>query len=355
MSNPWGYRPVETFTQTYPGQPWNETFYMQRRRCYQKAPFNLALPYSLDYATYQPGEPADLGGARHDAISLCGAYYNSSIVTLMANKSYENFRGKIYEKVQLGVDFVELRKSYTMIVSAASSLVNFTLAVKKFQFGKAAKALHMRGVPKGVSQKKNWSSNWLEYIYGWKPLITTIYDASEIAVNPVKSYRARASAQSQTDFGSWNENNGSTNPFGSWWSHYSYSQGGEVRSVDANSFTLSQLGLNNPASIAWELIPFSFVVDWFLNVGQMLESLTDFQGMTLENTYSTLFYRNGESGQVRANPGYSGKTRFFTGASLQLRRSQGLTKPAFAIKRIALPSKTRALTAVALLNEVFGH
>lgn len=37
--------------------------------------------------------------------------------------------------------------------------------------------------------------------------------------------------------------------------------------------TLSRLGLSNPAVLAWELIPFSFVVDWFFNIGDCLQSL----------------------------------------------------------------------------------
>lgn len=34
---------------------------------------------------------------------------------------------------------------------------------------------------------------------------------------------------------------------------------------------IGRLGLNNPALITWELIPFSFVVDWFLPVGTWIE------------------------------------------------------------------------------------
>ena len=37
---------------------------------------------------------------------------------------------------------------------------------------------------------------------------------------------------------------------------------------------LSSLGLINPAEILWELLPYSFVVDWFLPIGSWLGSLT---------------------------------------------------------------------------------
>lgn len=43
---------------------------------------------------------------------------------------------------------------------------------------------------------------------------------------------------------------------------------------------LSQLGLVNPAEIAWEVMPWSFVVDWFLPVQKYLESTHSLTGLT---------------------------------------------------------------------------
>lgn len=36
---------------------------------------------------------------------------------------------------------------------------------------------------------------------------------------------------------------------------------------------LAQHGMLNPASLAWELMPYSFVIDWWMNVGETLASL----------------------------------------------------------------------------------
>lgn len=41
----------------------------------------------------------------------------------------------------------------------------------------------------------------------------------------------------------------------------------------------SQLDLVNPLSLGWELVPFSFVLDWFIPVGNMLEALTAHAGL----------------------------------------------------------------------------
>lgn len=53
-------------------------------------------------------------------------------------------------------------------------------------------------------------------------------------------------------------------------------------SVDNPNFAaLSSLGLTNPALVAWELVPFSFVFDWFVSVGDWLQGLTALHGLTV--------------------------------------------------------------------------
>jgi hypothetical protein len=51
--------------------------------------------------------------------------------------------------------------------------------------------------------------------------------------------------------------------------------------VNPNLHTIQQMGLTNPLVVAWELIPFSFVADWFIQVGDYLTALTALQGLTV--------------------------------------------------------------------------
>jgi hypothetical protein len=51
--------------------------------------------------------------------------------------------------------------------------------------------------------------------------------------------------------------------------------------------TINSLGLTNPIAVAWELVPFSFAVDWFLPVGNTLSALTAGQGLTWLGGYIT--------------------------------------------------------------------
>lgn len=51
------------------------------------------------------------------------------------------------------------------------------------------------------------------------------------------------------------------------------------RVVDPTLRTLQELGLLNPAEIIWEKIPFSFLIDWILNVNSIMASITAGAGL----------------------------------------------------------------------------
>lgn len=54
----------------------------------------------------------------------------------------------------------------------------------------------------------------------------------------------------------------------------------------------TSLGLTNPASILWELTPWSFVVDWFFPVGNWIASWDATIGITFKSGYRTEFIRS---------------------------------------------------------------
>lgn len=56
--------------------------------------------------------------------------------------------------------------------------------------------------------------------------------------------------------------------------------------------TLAQLGshgLLNPAALAWELFPVSFVIDWFVPIGDFLGGLSTHFGMEFRDGYMTKY------------------------------------------------------------------
>lgn len=57
--------------------------------------------------------------------------------------------------------------------------------------------------------------------------------------------------------------------------------------VNPNESLMQSLGLVNPLSVAWDLVPWSFVIDWFTGIGTFLGGLTDMYGLLVVNPYSS--------------------------------------------------------------------
>lgn len=50
---------------------------------------------------------------------------------------------------------------------------------------------------------------------------------------------------------------------------------------------LAQWGFLNPAQIAWELVPYSFVVDWFMPVGNLISACGAHRGLSFVGGFSS--------------------------------------------------------------------
>lgn len=114
---------------------------------------------------------------------------------------------------------------------------------------------------------------WLESRYGWRLLIYDIKDIIK-AINSLDEHRLR-----------YRESVGHTESSTSQWTHAYYSElynslttFTDVVEVGARGTVVADIEPPkvslNPVTTAWELIPYSFVADWFVNVGKYLESMS---------------------------------------------------------------------------------
>lgn len=68
--------------------------------------------------------------------------------------------------------------------------------------------------------------------------------------------------------------------------------GGRVSAVDPNVHLATMLGFGQPVSVALELIPFSWLLGYFVNVGQLATNLEPrFPGFTFASQYTTFFVK----------------------------------------------------------------
>lgn len=118
-------------------------------------------------------------------------------------------------------------------------------------------------------------NSYLQWTYGWKPLISDVYNALDEAVHVTLSkLYVKASATEKYDNTFARAFPFDDNPIG----RYARKGGQTVRfkcmfAVPDSRFSLERWTSLNPVTIAWELMPYSFVVDWFLDVGSALRSL----------------------------------------------------------------------------------
>lgn len=169
--------------------------------------------------------------------------YNSALESL-----YEQLRGQL----DLSVSLLEGGQTIKML-KAVSKVGRFLTSLKD---------------PKEVG------NNWLQYQYGWKPLLTDVFAVADKLVakpsSPDRIVRGRATKRHVKSL------------------TQAYMPGFDITDVNdttyraqiAAHYTYSETLLNslagwsslNPISIAWELTPYSFVSDWFIDIGSYLRA-----------------------------------------------------------------------------------
>jgi len=127
---------------------------------------------------------------------------------------------------------------------------------------------------------------------------------------------------------------------------------------------LAQTGFTNPINLAWEVLPYSFVVDWFIPIGPYLESLSAWDGLVFLDGWrsqTTKLYTNwsvGYSGKQfvldPTNHQMIGVTGNRTREAISYARTRLTAFPSQTIPSFKNPvSGTHAANGLALLNSAF--
>lgn len=210
------------------------------------------------------------------------------------------------QKAMILVTIAESQKTLDMIANTARSFAAGLLQIKKGDFIGAYRTLmHSEprigkggvplGFPRGETPKvgRSLASNWLSYRYGWTP---TFLDAIGIAEQTVDTLEAlthnnpiwvtenrtfqrkiisTAHNATGTPVGMIDKNTVTLDLKLSLWLK------GQVS--DYGMKNLAEWGIPNFASVAWELVPLSFVVDWFLPVSDCIAFNTQYIGVKVSD------------------------------------------------------------------------
>jgi len=178
------------------------------------------------------------------------------------------------QNLNLAQSLAEYRQASSMFANLARDVVR---TVRKLKRPEWAFADFIRYLQKPRTRKEQDLANrWLEIQYGWKPLISDLYGVSEALAVKIQSgmYRYVSTQREIVKGDALN-----VSPFVSNWEVTDRLRvRARYKIQDEGLKSLSQLGFTNPLLLAWELIPFSFVVDWAIPVGDWLSSLDALNG-----------------------------------------------------------------------------
>lgn len=196
--------------------------------------------------------------------NLFGTDAHNSAWSTVQGIAYSKLLDQIRGSTDLSVDAFQLKQTIALPRQALSVVRSMRRIRKLIPSRMLTRAMNLSG------------SAWLAWVYGVKPTMQSIYDAvkftsdhyhNELRVFEGKGYHSVPFSGTAV----W--------PDSSWTSEYSgkanYFCTYKVRmKIPDNTLTqAARLSSLNPASIAWELTPWSFVVDWFYDIGGYLRDL----------------------------------------------------------------------------------
>jgi hypothetical protein len=232
-----------------------------------------------------------------------GSFYAPSNVATYQyaiNDCASTLRGKVSDSAMWAVNFAEYHQTLGLITGSLEEVAKLTRALLTRDaayflqfFTRRGRLLHLKDLLRGGA------NYWLAWSFGIKPLMDDIYAGIDILQNPIKAVNVTA-RKSYEGGATYHTGNASIYTDDTWHGQNFCRMGVQVTVSNPNLYLAKNLGLTNPLGLVWELIPFSFVVDWFVTVGQFFENGTAWQGLTVTKPWTT-YGRKGSGTKTRYN------------------------------------------------------
>ena len=280
--------------------------------------------------------------------------------------------GKLKEAIQ-GSDFdlsLFLGTGHQTLDLIATSATKIAHAIKNVKRGNITGAIadlvghggtgrnpSVRSARKSASSDQTAASNWLELQYGWLPLLNDVHEGAKLLAHQLntparQTYRVRRKIEYVPAMNS---------------SGYlvetakAFSQGQIVARISENPSVVQMSGLLNPENLAWELLPWSFVADWFIPIGDYLAARSF--ASSLQGTFITTRVHYERAANFLASSPFAGPNYApWSGGSSYLYKRMQLTRTVSTTLSVPMPtfkplakvaSWAHAENAIALLTQLF--
>lgn len=200
----------------------------------------------------------------------------------LRNQAIARLTGRVRQhNANLGVTLASWKQSRDMIVDRSQKVAKAFARVADRHYDEYKKMSPKQRSAKRRKLSRDRASDFLEGEFGWKPLVDDIQAGlGALAQTP----HERWISASATGAFLWSENLIRPTEFTNRRTHeegnFRVNVGCKCSFENPNVFLANRLGLLNLPGVAWDLIPWSFVVNMFSNAGQMVNSITDFVGVS---------------------------------------------------------------------------
>jgi hypothetical protein len=360
----------------------NKYFYVRWSR--QRKPYNVVLPYDLrdcdvigDSGTWNKVRPSTV------ASWLFG--YLGSGIPQVDNIAYSKLIGKLHgTHADFGIVLGEHHSARKMITARTQTLVT----IAKFLQTRNGPGLYhyLRAQPRTRPPKsfkvdiptasakgaKGIAGLWLEWSWGWRPAYEDIVNALNTLVEPVlvdyvrSRHTARFSLRAEdaysprtgTGFGEFYTSRSSR----VYNFDYTVANGCRFSVTNPNVALASRLGVLNLPKVLWSVTAFSFLVDKYVNIGQLLGSVTDLSGYQMMSTWTSRKIQgtHTEDGYLLKEydqtvwPGEPSVqvTKNQVQSYLLKARGEGLLRPVLTYRRPSVGSLGEAASHISLLVQI---
>lgn len=261
-------------------------------------------------------------------------------------------------RAALAITLFEWRSSFKMIFEAGRSVYESLRYLRRGDLYNSLRELGIRDRRFSRKLQRQHDSGmrldnlWLEYNFGWAPLLEDIKKACQVLAQEIPTKNIRASSSAPLFF-----ENKTVSPDAvqveSCLARRKLVLTSSVRATNPNLLLAKQLGITNPLQVAWDAIPFSFVIDWFLPVNKFVASFDLGLGISLNTMVASKLYDNWGSytATFKFDPS---RNAFEQSKVTRFERSVGgsLSLPRFSDRLEELHgSWWRAATSVALVSQ----
>jgi hypothetical protein len=337
------YGPFYRLRQLTPGQSSDEQW------VYKSTDRSKPIPYQRA----QNSSSANWNWGRLDLINTLSVPWSNLLNSSnpVYAQAYDRLYGQVGARAQNLMNLMEVENSFLMIANRASQLGR---AIKQLRNGDVIGASKTVGYKHGASPREvrtvkraladSFSSGWLEFTFGWLPVVQDIGASVDILQREFPTNRIKGSGKRNVPF---YRHDGGQDIIGDYAERVHLSA--RLLVTNPNVLLANQMGFLNPQAVAWDAVPFSFVVDWFLPVGKFLNSMSNDYGVSLVDIAINGSISGASAGWHTADTPNGGSARAFW----FIRNSaSSLPVPDLLSRaRFPAPSHWLAATSVSLLTQ----